>query len=691
MRLFGWMLTAVLALPLAGCLDSGKPELFVANLGGTVSGLSGTVTLVLNDSETLQITSDGSFGFRTLFDLGQAYAVTVGTQPANQTCSVANATGILPRTISNVAVTCVTDTYAVGGNVFGLNGTVGLQNGNDLIVLSANGSFAFPTRAQPGSPYAIAVHTQPAGATCNVSSGDGTVGSQDITSIAVSCQANTHALGGILTGLAGSLTLSRNGEHLTLDTNGSFAFPTPVAEGATYAITVQTQPAAQTCDIIGGTGTMGVSDVSNVTVTCTHNIFTVGGSISGLITGYVSDVVLEINGGDTLAVVSDGGFVFPTPLTMGASYTVAVTTQPSVPAQHCTVSHGSGIVLGDDITNVSITCAAPASRYAYVTDISGTTIGAFSVDSASGAITPASSNANGSNSYDIGITPDKRFLYVPNMSTNDIAGYSINSVDGTLTPISGSPFAIVGDRPRTLSITPDGRFVHVVNQGGNSISTLAINATTGALTASGSPVPTGDQPADSLITPSGKYLYVASLSDRNVSAYALNATTGVPTHLGYYPVPIAARALVMDPRGKFLYVSDYNSLVRGFQIDDGTGALTPIPGSPFATGGGAPSLGVIDSGGKFLYVTNVGSNNISAYRIEPTTGTLTTLPGSPIDNIVSPSGITADPSGRFLYVSGVSQLRVYNIDSSTGALTAISGSPFSTPSLNPGAIAILPD
>src|SRR5690606_35765432 len=132
-------------------------------------------------------------------------------------------------------------------------------------------------------------------ATCNVSSGDGTVGSQDITSIAVSCQANTHALGGILTGLAGSLTLSRNGEHLTLDTNGSFAFPTPVAEGATYAITVQTQPAAQTCDIIGGTGTMGVSDVSNVTVTCTHNIFTVGGSISGLITGYVSDVVLEIN------------------------------------------------------------------------------------------------------------------------------------------------------------------------------------------------------------------------------------------------------------------------------------------------------------------------------------------------------------------------------------------------------------
>ena len=48
------------------------------------------------------------------------------TQPSNpsQTCTVANATGIVVRRqVTNVAVTCVTNVFAIGGTVAGLDGS----------------------------------------------------------------------------------------------------------------------------------------------------------------------------------------------------------------------------------------------------------------------------------------------------------------------------------------------------------------------------------------------------------------------------------------------------------------------------------------------------------------------------------------------------------------------------------------
>src|ERR1700740_1526965 len=62
--------------------------------------------------------------------------------------------------------------------------------------------------------------------------------------------------------------------------------------------------------------------------------FTVGGTLTGL-SG--SGLVLQLNGGADLAFNSDGGFSFGTRLDNGAAYSVTVMTQPSNPAQNCTV------------------------------------------------------------------------------------------------------------------------------------------------------------------------------------------------------------------------------------------------------------------------------------------------------------------------------------------------------------------
>lgn len=82
--------------------------------------------------------------------------------------------------------------------------------------------------------------------------------------------------------------------------------------------------------------------------------FTVGGIVTGL---NGSGLTLSNNGGDDAVITASGPFTFARGLQNGAAYNVTVATQPSAPAQQCTVTNGSGTVDGANVTNVSIACA----------------------------------------------------------------------------------------------------------------------------------------------------------------------------------------------------------------------------------------------------------------------------------------------------------------------------------------------
>ncbi len=92
----------------------------------------------------------------------------------------------------------------------------------------------------------MTVLTQPSAPsqTCTVTSGSGTVGSANVTSVAVTCATGSYTIGGTVTGLVGGgLVLQNNGgDNLTVSANGAFTFPTSVSSGASYAVTVLTQP-----------------------------------------------------------------------------------------------------------------------------------------------------------------------------------------------------------------------------------------------------------------------------------------------------------------------------------------------------------------------------------------------------------------------------------------------------------------
>lgn len=85
--------------------------------------------------------------------------------------------------------------------------------------------------------------------------------------------------------------------------------------------------------------------------------FTIGGSVSGLVG---SGLVLQNDGGDNLAVSANGSFIFAAPVTGGSAYAVTVFTQPSGPAQTCSVTNGSGTATSN-ITNIQVSCSTPAT------------------------------------------------------------------------------------------------------------------------------------------------------------------------------------------------------------------------------------------------------------------------------------------------------------------------------------------
>jgi len=171
-------------------------------VGGRVSGLavaSSGVTMH-NGTDSLAITANGDYVFSTPVASGATYSVTA-TDPTtpSQTCTVANPTGTVgSANVTNVNVTCTTDTFTVGGVVNGLTGAgLRLRNGTDSnLGVTANGGapvlFTFPTRVPSGQAYAVVVQSDPNGQVCTVSGGDdgsggGTIGSSDVTSVVVTC------------------------------------------------------------------------------------------------------------------------------------------------------------------------------------------------------------------------------------------------------------------------------------------------------------------------------------------------------------------------------------------------------------------------------------------------------------------------------------------------------------------------
>jgi 6-phosphogluconolactonase len=557
--------------------------------------------------------------------------------------------------------------FTIGGTVTGLAGSgLVLQNsGGNPLTVGANGAFTFSSAVATGGAYNVSVATHPSNPTqtCTIIGNSGTVGSANVTSVAVSCTTTTFNVGGSVTGLVASgLVLQNNAANdLPIAASGDFTFTTRVASGAPYAVTVRTQPnagPAQTCSVTNGGGTVTTAAVTTVNVTCTTQVarFLYSANTgSNNVSAYAIDAA-------TGTLTSVAGSPFPAnvgPLFIAAnragsslyvSSEGAVNTPPRISAYSINGTTGALTQVTNSPFELSPTpFMGPSPSVRPIVHPSGASVymgirlssflyGA-TVDPASGNLTPIPNLPQVGVGQQFGaFDAAGKVLYLPNDNFNGgangaISAYTAATPSGALTPLGS--FATGGRLPGGITLNVAGTFLLSANNGSGTVSVFAVDAVSGALSAApGSPFSTG----------------------------AGTAPTSVWIHRN----------------GKFVYVSNTNahptpSSIAAFQLDATTGALTPVAGSPFSTAGTLAAVGTVDPSGKFLFVANSGSSNIQAFAIDQVTGVLTPVPGSPFATELAPAPLVVDPSGKYLYTANTddNSMSSYAINPTTGALTLV--------------------
>lgn len=392
---FGWInlgSIAFSALLLSGCGGGSRPKqqpqppATTFTIGGTVNGLNAGNSVVLqnNGGNNYSAASNGTFTFTTALASGSSYNVTVLTNPTGQTCTLASASGAnLSGNVTNVNVTCTTNQYTLSAEVSGLNGDLILQNNaaNNLSI-STIGTFAFSSRVAHGEAYSVTVLTKPAEQTCTVTNGSAQSATSNVT-VAVACTANSHTIGGTISGLGALPVVLQNnlGDDLSLtgSTTTSFTFQTPLGDNSLYFVSVRVQPGqgqlgqrGQTCTVADGSGA-ATGSVDTIQVTCTDNpaTVTVGGTVSGL-SGSVTLRNVRFNGTtnvtEDLPIGSEGPFTFPTPAVSGEIFNVSVVAQPA--NQRCVVRNNAGLATAD-VTSVNVVCTDGTADFAVGGQITG--------------------------------------------------------------------------------------------------------------------------------------------------------------------------------------------------------------------------------------------------------------------------------------------------------------------------------
>jgi 6-phosphogluconolactonase len=320
------------------------------------------------------------------------------------------------------------------------------------------------------------------------------------------------------------------------------------------------------------------------------------------------------------------------------------------------------------------------------------TLSAFSV-AKSGALTavsgsPYGSNTIGPSSFAIAVDPKGPYLYTTGTNSNNVAIFAIGA-GGELTAVSDSTPG--GDGAGPAVMTKSEKRLYVVDSSSSAITAFDVAKKGRLKTVTGSPYgitcPGFCDPDPGAAVTSGSYFYSIDTYGWYVSTFSISAS-GALTELNSYATHWGPNAAVMAPNGKYLYVTNGASAdVSAYSVAGGV--LTQLTNSPFAAGG-TPDGITITPNGKFVYVANQGDGTISAYSAAG--GALKQLKASPFadGSGTGPTAMAVDKSGEHLFVTNqsTSTIAVYTIGGS-GAIAQISGSPFElTGALGPRGLAL---
>jgi 6-phosphogluconolactonase (cycloisomerase 2 family) len=330
------------------------------------------------------------------------------------------------------------------------------------------------------------------------------------------------------------------------------------------------------------------------------------------------------------------------------------------------------------------------NNFTYVTVQSTFSVEGFRIDS-TGAVVPITGSPFAVPDTPLGLARTQQFLFVSSINFNVptspdrelIMTYRIDSDTGALTQVATHPAV----NPSALTVDPTGRLLYATVRDG--VSVFSIGAT-GQL--SEVPGSFGDLSANLgqiVLHPSDRLFYAGGFPasghspSQGTMVANVDPTTGAVLR-GQFLV-LAARSVAITTDGKFLLattIAGAANAVCTYAIDPvngypGGSFSTLVPQSTSCAGTGVDGLEVVVTpSGSFAMVTNPGSNSVSVFRMS--SGLLTEVPGSPFSAGSVPEHIAISRDGRFVFVgnSNSDDVTVYQLDNATGKLAPVPGSPF---------------
>lgn len=319
------------------------------------------------------------------------------------------------------------------------------------------------------------------------------------------------------------------------------------------------------------------------------------------------------------------------------------------------------------------------------------------------------------------LSPDHRLLFAVNQGSDTIAVFHVDP-RGALAAVSGSPFPSGGMAPASIGLAGDVLVVANKAQDGiRDLSTVAPTYTTLRVAADGTlsqianstiSADPGSSPTDAYVPPGSRVVFSTeesgplrgfSVDPNGVLVQASNSPLAPDAAIfasGFNPAKEFGLGIAAHPSAKFLYIGMPTVPALAVYSYDDSGLLTFVKSVPDA-GGYLPCWVVTTTDGKWAYVANAATDNITVYAISDAVNPrqIQTFafeqPGNPWNE-------TIDPTGKYLFVNtprdtlgvpeGEGNTQHVMAIGSDGLLTEVAGSPVKIPvasGVNPQGVAVL--
>ena len=306
-------------------------------------------------------------------------------------------------------------------------------------------------------------------------------------------------------------------------------------------------------------------------------------------------------------------------------------------------------------------------------------IDVLAVDSETGALRPATSSVSSGGNSPVALAVSANFLnlYVANQASNNIVHFSI-AYSGAISKADSVSLSSVGSNPVSIAVNNAGTRLYVVsaNLPGNASGAELAVFPLDSNGAIGSPIPNGSL-----------HYWPLTLPGNPADLIVPTGVTAIASNNAVYVTAYDQSAY--NPGGTATSTAN-PGWVFGFAASS-SGAVSATPGSPYEAGVKPTGLAA-DPTNRFVYVTDYASNELIGYSIESRYA-LNFLLNGPFKTGNEPQAIAIDQRGKYIYVANAldSSVSAYAIDLSTGTPSAainVTGASTNTTDAEPVAIAV---